>query len=246
MPRPDRTAQVKGAAPAAGPSKVLIAAIVVVVLLIVGGFAWLRTDPFTSLDATGPKGSVAQGGGVQVYPDKAKEGAPTVDVYEDFQCPFCAELEKANGAAMVAAAQRGDIRLRVHMMSFLDGNLKNDSSARAANAGFCAADAGRFPQYHSALFAVQPKKEGAGYSRETLRSAATRAGISGAALTTFTSCLDGDTYGPYVEDTQKASEKADVNGTPTVKINGTALDSDALQKLIDQPNSFGGVLAAAR
>lgn len=245
MPRPDRSAAVKSAAAPAGPSKILIGAVVVVALVIVGGIAWLRTDPFTSLDAVGSKSALAEGAGVQVYADKAKQGAPTVDVYEDFQCPFCAQLEKNNGAAMVAAASRGDIRLRVHVLSFLDKNLDNDSSARAANASFCADDAGRFPQFHSAVFAAQPEQEGAGYTDDALRAAATRAGITGAALTTFTTCMKDNTYGGYVKDTQKASEKADVNGTPTVKVNGKALDNDATQKLINQPNSFASVLAAA-
>ncbi|YAL81953.1 DsbA family protein [Dermacoccaceae bacterium W4C1] len=244
VPRPDASARLSQSAPKQGPSKILIAAIVAVVVVLVGGVAWLRTDPFTSLDATGPAGANAKGAGLVVYPGKAKAGAPTVDLYEDFQCPYCHELETANGAAMMQSAAKGDIKLVVHMMSFLDDNLDNDSSARAANAAFCAADAGRFPQYHTAVFAEQPEKEGAGYSDATLKKTATTAGITGAKLTTFNQCLDSGKYNDYVSDTQKASEKAGVNGTPAVLIGGEKISDEQMQSLISTPNAFNGVLKA--
>lgn len=245
MPRPDASAKLAASKPQQGPSKVLIGAVIVVVLVIVGGIAWLRTDPFGGLEAKGPKGSMAEGGGMVMHPGKAKKDAPVVDVYEDFQCPFCGQLEKANGKSMAKMAADGDIKLVIHTLSFLDDNLENDSSKRSANAAFCAADAGRYSEYHAAVFAAQPKKEGAGYSDATLKKAADTAGITGAKRTAFDKCVSTGTYNAYVEDTQKRSNDDGVNGTPVVKIDGNDVSQEQLQTLLKQPNSFAQVLKQA-
>jgi protein-disulfide isomerase len=245
MARPDASAKLAKAQPKQGPSKVLIGAVIATVLIIFGGIAWLRTDPFGGLEAKGPKGSNAEGGGVVMYPGKAKKGVPVVDVYEDFQCPGCGELEKMNGKSMSDLAAKGDIKLVVHMMSFLDENLGNNSSSRAANAAFCAADAGTFPAYHAAVFASQPAEEGKGFSDAILKKAAGTAGITGAQRTKFNTCTSKGTYNSYVDDTQKASEKAGVNSTPTVKIDGEALPEDQVTTLRTEANSFPKVLKQA-
>lgn len=246
MPRPDASARLKATQPQQGPSKVLIAAVVAVVLVIVGGIAWLRTDPFGSLEATPPKGGNAEGAGVVAYPGAAKPGVPTVDLYEDFQCPICNQLEQRNGTSIFEQAKAGDIKLVVHLMSFLDDNLGNDASKRAANAAFCAADAGKFPEYHAAVFAAQPEKEGDGYSDATLKQAASTAGITGSALSTFNTCLSEGTYDGYVEDTEKRSNDDGVNGTPSIKVDGNTLDDAAMRQLLTTPNSWPTVLRAAQ
>ena len=50
------------------------------------------------------------------------------------------------------------------MKNFLDDNLRNDSSTRAANAAFCASDAGKFQEFHNTIFPNQPATEGDGWS----------------------------------------------------------------------------------
>lgn len=245
MPRPDAREKLNAAGPRTGPSKLLIGGAIVVVLLLVAAFAWLRTDPFAERDAGAPDNGRTGGAGLMVYPGKADGDVPTVDVYEDFQCPYCGQLEKTSGADLTKAARAGKIKLRIHLLSFLDDNLGNDSSKRAANAAFCAADAGRFPQYHSALFAAQPAKEGQGYSDQTLRAAAKKAGITGKAATTFDKCVDKNTYGNYVTDTQKAANDDGVNGTPRVLIDGKAIGDQQMQQLLSTPGSLDEVLRQA-
>jgi protein-disulfide isomerase len=161
------------------------------------------------------------GGGILANPATAKPNAPTMDLYEDFQCPLCGELEKALGPQVRALSDAGQIKLVVHMMSFLDANLGNDSSTRAANAAACAADAGKFLQYHAAVFAGQPAKEGGGYTDAQLTQFARTAGIAGAALTTWQTCTTTAQHAQYVTDVETAAGKAGVTGTPTVKLNGT-------------------------
>ena len=47
-------------------------------LVIVGGIAWLRTDPFGSLDATPPKGGNPAGAGVVADSDPESEWQETL------------------------------------------------------------------------------------------------------------------------------------------------------------------------
>ena len=129
-----------------------------------------------------PSAATGPGGGIVVNPGKAKPGAPTLDLYEDFQCPICGQLEKLFGAQIRSLAAAGDVKLVTHTMSFLDDNLHNDSSLRAASAAACAADAGRFGPYHDAVYAGQPAKEGQGYTDAQLEGFAKTAGITGSGL----------------------------------------------------------------
>lgn len=248
MSRPDRSAEIKSLAPSKGPSRSLIAAIVAVVVLLVAGgaFAVTQTNK-TDVNASNsslPRGAVAGGKGINPYPGAAKAGVPTVDIYEDFQCPICNQFEKANGPQVMSMAKAGKIKLNYHVLSFLDNNLKNDGSTLAANGAFCAADAGKFEQYHTANFAGQPTQEGQGYTEDQIKGFGAQAGITGAALSTFNKCVSSKKYGSYVDATQTRSEKDNVNGTPTFFFNGKQLSqtSPEYSTLLSTPNSFQQVL----
>jgi protein-disulfide isomerase len=226
--RPDASQKIAKATPKSGPNPVIIGAIiaavvvVAVVVAIVIGNGGKSGSSSAGAGNPVPVGVVGgTGGGILANPTTAKANAPTMDLYEDFQCPLCGELEKALGPQVRTLSDAGQIKLVVHMMSFLDGNLGNDSSTRAANAAACAADAGKFLQYHAAVFAGQPVKEGAGYTNAQLTQFAQTAGITGPALTTWQKCTTTAQHAQYVTDVETASGKAGVTGTPTVKLNGT-------------------------
>jgi protein-disulfide isomerase len=170
-----------------------------------------------------PKGAPAMGAGIVVNPG-APSTVPTLDLYEDFQCPVCGEFERIFGVQIADMVKSNQVKLVAHPLSFLDDNLRNDSSNRAANAAACAADAGKFLQYHAAVFQGQPAKEGEGYTDAQLRGFATQAGITGAALGTWQKCYDDRAHNQWVESVQTQSEKDGVNGTPTVKLDGQTLD----------------------
>ena len=158
--RPDASKKLAAAAPKKGPNPAVIGAVIAAVLIVAVVVAILIGKPDESGGASGgstPVGVIGgKGGGIFVNAATAKSNAPTLDVYEDFQCPRCGALEKRVGAEVGALAQAGEIKLVVHTLSFLDDNLRNDSSARSANAAACAADAGKFLEYHGAVFAAQP------------------------------------------------------------------------------------------
>ena len=224
--RPDASKKIAKVTPKGGPNPVVIGAIisvVVIVAVVVAIVIGNNSKPGASAAASGnsvPVGVVGgTGGGILANTGTFKTNAPTMDLYEDFQCSICGHLEKAMGPEISLLTNAGQIKLVVHMLSFLDTNLKNDSSTRAANAAACAADAGKFLDYHHAVFAGQPK-EGVGYTDAQLTAFAHTAGITGTALTTWQKCTSTHQHAQYVTDVQTAGEKAGVNGTPTVKLNG--------------------------
>jgi len=224
MARPDASKKIATVTPKAGPNPVVIGAViaaVVVVAVVVAIVIGNSKSEAGSAGNTTPIGVVGgSGGGVLVNAATAKANAPTLDLFEDFQCPSCGRLEKSIGAQIASMAKAGEMKLVVHVLSFLDGNLKNDSSTRSANAAACAADAGKFLEYHAAVFAGQPAQEGAGYTDAQLTEFAKTAGIDGPALSTWQKCTTSGQHAKYVTEVQTAAEKAGVFGTPTVRLNG--------------------------
>jgi protein-disulfide isomerase len=201
----------------------VIAAVVTAVVLSSRGSQQAATTGGSTL----PKNVAAMGAGIVVNPS-APATVPTMDLYEDFQCPICGRFEQLFGMQVTQLVNQNKVRLVIHTLSFLDDNLRNDSSNRAANAAACAADDGRFLQYHAAVFAGQPAKEGAGYTDAQLASFAQTAGITGSALTTWQSCYSAKSHNQYVQSVQAQADKDGVNGTPTIKINGKTLDLSTL------------------
>ena len=240
--RPDASAKLKAAAPKQGPSRILIGgvvaavAIIGIVLAVILGSSGSAGSPAKGGSAALPAGATGTGGGIVANASTAKAGAPTLDLYEDFQCPVCGQLEKVFGKQITAMAQAGDVKLVVHMMSFLDAKLGNDASVRAAAAAACAADQGKFLDYHGMVYANQPSQEGAGYTDADLMGFAGKAGLSGSALTSWTKCFDARTHLGYARDVETAAEKAGVFSTPTLKLNGKDLPLQQLspQYLTDQ------------
>jgi len=166
--------------------------------------------------------------------------APVLEVWEDFQCPACASVEAANGAGIESLAASGKVRLIWRTSTFLDSNLGNDSSLRAAAAWGCAIDAGKATEYHNAVFANQPATEGDGFTDAQLLQLGTDAGITGAALDTFTQCLADRTYTGWAANSTDIFYTSNIPGTPLAKLNGVEIptevlvDQVALEKLVTE------------
>jgi protein-disulfide isomerase len=213
-----------------GANKIVVATVVVVVAIIavVAGVIWAQSSQQNEVTGGGnalPPGVSALGEGFPAFSDvEPAAGAPTVDVYLDYQCPACASFEGALGPTINDLAQQGTMKLVYHVKNFLDDSLGNDSSTRAGNGAFCAADAGRFEEYHEQVFPNQPAREGDGFTDAQLRTFAENAGISGEALTTWETCAGAGKYTDYVNSVEAKSFEDGVRGTPTVRINGEIVE----------------------
>lgn len=161
------------------------------------------------------------------------DSIPKLQIWEDFQCPVCNDMEKASGATILELAAKSMIRLEWRPALFLDSGLeaKNtaagnpNSSLRATVALGCAADAGLALEYHRAVFERQPANEGDGYSTEVLLDAAHSVGMAGDKLATFTTCLNDQKYFDWATNSDTLFTMEGNTGTPTAYLNGKELPS---------------------
>lgn len=157
-------------------------------------------------------------------PAKGPADAPiTIVEFSDFQCPFCSRVLET--LKQVEERYKGQVRL-----VFRDFPLNiHPNAPKAAEAGSCANDQGKFWELHDKMFANQN-----GLSVEALKTWAAEIGVDAAK---FNECLDS---GRYAEDWRKDMEEgaaAGVTGTPAFFVNGRFLNGaaplDNFTRLID-------------
>lgn len=142
-------------------------------------------------------------------------GVPVIDIYEDFQCPVCAQFEAAQGDYLEALIADKKATVVYHTLSFL-----GPESIAAANAAACSADEGKFLDYHKMLYVTQPKENSGAWTNNSLVAAGASVGIT---TQKFTNCVTKGEYADWVQNVAVAGAKANVNSTPTVFINGKEL-----------------------
>ena len=159
----------------------------------------------------------------------------TVDVYEDFLCPFCERFETRNRDALTAALNEGRVKVNFHALNILDARTTPPGySTLAANAALCAVPAGIWPAFHERLFAEQPAEGSAGLTAAQLSAIGTELGAGPA----FTQCVEASgnaaaiTAATEAAATNPALQTDGQFGTPTIAVGGRKIDisgSDWLQ-----------------
>jgi len=135
----------------------------------------------------------------------------TIVEFSDFQCPFCL---RASPTLKRLREVYGD-KVRIVWKDFPLTQI-HPQAFKAAEAGQCAAEQGKFWEYHDKLFgnqqALQP---------EFLKQYAKDAGMDG---TKFDACLDSSKYAERVRGSVAAGAQLGVSSTPTVFVNGRMLE----------------------
>lgn len=210
-------------------NKIIVGAVVAVVAIIavVGGvvIASQKKQGRVGSSTAFPAAAAGMGEGFVANKDATLvAGAPTLDIYEDFQCPACAQFEQVMGSTVTDLATQGKVKLVYHLKTIIDANTGTDHSLTMGNAAMCAADAGTFQPFHDTVYAHMPAQEGQGWTAAQTKGFAEKAGITGAALATWQTCVDDRKYTKYVESTEDASGKAGITSTPTVLLGGSKVD----------------------
>lgn len=149
----------------------------------------------------------------------------TVDAYEDFLCPACAQFEKLYGTDVAEAVSDGSLAVRYRMLNFLDpASSSGDYSTRASAAALCVAGTGDgelYAKFHSALYQpqVQPVENGSSdLSDVQLADVAKQVGVAdGTARCISDGAGAGDAGGRAQQSTQRLGRVSDGRvSTPTI------------------------------
>ncbi|UFN45977.1 DsbA family protein [Nocardioides okcheonensis] len=220
---------------------VTIGAVVAAVVVIVGGLTWWQSTRDTTGEAADVVPSVAAGAEADGTPGEidgygiviGQADAPTtVTIYEDLQCPACANLEAQLGEPLAAAVDAGDVRLDYRMISFLDRASTNEYSSRALNAALAVLDTAgvdAFRAFHDDLYANQPEEGGPGFEDDELID---RAVAAGATESEIRPQVEDKVYEQWIENATDEMSQAGYNSTPTILIDGEDADAQQLAELL--------------
>jgi protein-disulfide isomerase len=222
---------------------VITVAVLAVFAVILGiGIAVQAGRDTTGQVATPPSGVVDQ------FAVPVGGQAPvSVDIYEDFMCPFCGQFERAGGDVLQRYVDQGDVQVRYHVISFLDRSSTTDYSTRAMNAyGVVLDTAGRqaAKEFHDLLYAHQPEEGSAGLSDQQLIDLAVQAGASRSAVAAPIRSLR---FEQWVENATDAASQDDVNSTPTVFVDGKRVEATTIDGLVaDMQQAIESAAAQSR
>lgn len=141
-------------------------------------------------------------------------------LFEDPQCPYCRRFEEMSGDLIRAARERGEVAVEYRMRCFL-----GVESVRANSALALAAEANRFDELRSGLFASQPDEGSGGFTHEDLLALGRRAGLADHDY------IDGvrtGRYEPWALSVEEQFQREDPQGTPAAVFNGAFVDSRVL------------------
>ena len=156
-----------------------------------------------------------------------KESKVTIIEFADFQCSYCRQSQSV--LKRLIKDYGNEVRL---IFKHLPLDTHSDANL-AARAAFCAGEAGRFWEYHDALFTLQSLE------KEALRKAAAALKLD---LTKFDTCLNSDRSQEAVAKDKRAGANWGISSTPTFVVNGKiipgAIDFDTFKSVIEQELGF--------
>ncbi len=241
---------------------ITLGVLVVAVVALVGVFLFVlknsNDDSAKTTDVTTPGTSTAAPStandnnaitvGKSGEAGSSNEGAVVVDLYLDYMCPNCGQLEQAAGPTLNALAESGDITLANHPISIMDqASERTAYSTRAAAASaYVAQEApANWAAFNTALFANQPAERTTGLTNAKMAEIAQAAGVPAATTAKISDGTAMETFGGWVQaatdlDAQNPDVLNPENGylsTPTILIDGKRydgnwFDTDALKQAV--------------
>ncbi len=143
----------------------------------------------------------------------SKNAPVTIIELSDFQCVFCARFWKETLPRLEAEyVKPGKVRLVYRHLAIL-----GTQSLRSAQAADCAAEQGKFWEYHDILFA---SRGFLGLTNGKLKGYAREVGLD---QETFDRCLDSGKYAQKVKEETMMGLSLGARATPVFFINGIML-----------------------
>jgi protein-disulfide isomerase len=143
-----------------------------------------------------------------------------VQVFSDFQCPFCKRLEvkdandtdERTGALATVSKKYGD-KIKIVWRDYpLEFHARARAAAALAREALAQKGQAAFWKIHDALFAAQGD-----FSDDALEAIAKQSGID---WKKAKAAIDAGTWNAAIDDDQKEGNRVGVSGTPTLFVDG--------------------------
>lgn len=203
----------------------IIVAIVVVLGAIVAGGAWYSSGSKDKTPET--TATVAAGEGSVVVGDA--DAPVKVTIYEDFQCPYCRQLEEQTRDFLRENAEAGKVQVEYRPINLLSDLPYSERAMNAFAAVLTHGTPAEALKLHDLLFENQPYESDSGsMSEDDIAELVTEAGATDDAVTEALQTKDT----AFFDAATAAMEAKKIQGTPTVFVNGTEL-TGSLSELVD-------------
>ncbi len=187
----------------------LLLGVIAAVVVVGAGLIWLAVQASQRPVVSTPRVGEGTAWGPADAPVKIVD-------FSDFGCSFCGAFARSQGVQLRQEYEATG-KVRFEFRHFIIGGQRTRDAALAAE---CAADQGRFWDYHDTLFARQGTSSDP-FSRTALKQYAVQLGLDTAQ---FNSCLDSNKYLEKVTRDTSDGRGLGVNATPTFFINGQKIE----------------------
>lgn len=155
-----------------------------------------------------------------------------IDVYEDFRCSGCMLYTQNYESQIIQTyVETGKVYYTFHSFIVIDGNDGTTASYQSANAAMCAADQGRFWDYHATLFANQVTESASLFTDERLVLMAQNLNLN---MTAFNQCFQAKQFASDIQNDISQARSLNLTFTPSILVDGTLIQSfDQLSTVID-------------
>lgn len=189
----------------------VIGGVLVVLVALVAAGIWWQSSRSSEDTATDPVDPGSTGEPVAEGMTFGTSDGAIVDVYVDYQCSHCADLEEVIGPELISLVSDGDAVLVIRPVTF-----QSRASGRGAAALYCAAETGQALAMHQELLADIT----ADFSPEGLTAIAGSMGLDAA---TFGACLGDQATRSWVNGVTDTASSEGISGIPAVFVDGTRL-----------------------
>ncbi|MCC5575553.1 thioredoxin domain-containing protein [Microtetraspora sp. AC03309] len=203
-----------------------IITIVVVVLAVIGGGWWYAAEQTKSETVAGGLAPVTVQSDGSVVMAKAGVTTPVLDIFEDPQCPVCKQLEEISGPTIKNLAAEGKVKVVYHPLTIFSQEPTRSNSLRAASALRCVPDGKQWLAFHDRIFKEQPSETVEGFKIDDLIKWGHDVGVTAPG---FDSCVKDQTHkAAHEQFSTKTMADQQLQGTPTLKLNGAAIDNNTI------------------
>ncbi len=151
------------------------------------------------------------------------DGPVTVEVYIDFMCPPCSDLDDELSSTVDQLLTDRKIKLIWHPVAYLDRYSEGtEFSTRAASAARCAAEAGGLKEFGEEMLINQPEENTIGLTDDEIVGIGRDVGITDSR---FAQCVRDHKYKSWVGHINQEADNRGIDSVPAVFVNGKRLEN---------------------